>query len=110
MTPMTSLDPKDLEVTCFKASGPGGQKKNKTESAVRVKHLPTGIIVVATESRSQTVNRQLALARLEERLAALNRPRKRRRPTRPGKGAVERRINLKKQRADLKRSRSKVTT
>ena len=58
-------------VTFYRASGPGGQKKNKTESAVRIKHLPTGIIVTAAESRSQHENRATALQRLRERLAAL---------------------------------------
>ncbi|HEX9873086.1 MAG TPA: peptide chain release factor-like protein, partial [Deferrimonas sp.] len=65
------INDKDLVVTYYKASGPGGQKKNKTESAVRIKHLPTGILVTATESRSQHENRERALERLRERLAAL---------------------------------------
>ena len=59
-------DDKDLMVTYYKSSGPGGQKKNKTESAVRIKHLPTGIIVTACESRSQSDNRERARQRLRE--------------------------------------------
>ena len=51
-------------ITPFKSSGPGGQKKNKTESSVRVRHRPTGITRIATESRSQTRNREAALERV----------------------------------------------
>ena len=52
---------RDCDITPFRSSGPGGQKKNKTESSVRVRHLPTGVTRIATESRSQTRNRALAL-------------------------------------------------
>ena len=52
---------RDCDVTPFKSSGPGGQKKNKTESSVRVRHLPSGIVRIATESRSQGRNRDAAL-------------------------------------------------
>jgi protein subunit release factor A len=105
---MMQIDEKDLVVTFFKSSGPGGQKKNKTTSAVRIKHLPTGIIVTATESRSQLENRQLALERLQARLAARNRRPKRRIATAPGKAAVERRLTEKKHRAEIKRGREKL--
>lgn len=57
------------EVDTFKASGPGGQHRNKRESAVRLKHLPTGIIAQAVEDRSQHKNRASALARLRTLLA-----------------------------------------
>lgn len=99
---------KDLVVTYFKASGPGGQKKNKTDSAVRIKHLPTGIIVIAAEARSRLVNKERAIERLRKRLAAINRPRKRRVPTRPGKAAIERRLAQKKRRSNIKRERGEV--
>jgi len=108
MVAVIEIDEKDLVITYYKASGPGGQHRNKTESAVRIKHLPTGIIVTATESRSQHENREKALARLRERLAARSRRRKKRIPTRPGKGAVERRISGKKRRGEIKRGREKV--
>ena len=67
------LTPHRLAEQCswetFRGPGPGGQKRNKTSSAVRVTHLPTGISAVATESRSQQRNRQAAFGRLRRRLA-----------------------------------------
>lgn len=54
------------EVDTYRASGPGGQKRNKTSSAVRIRHLPSGLIVIAEESRSQHANRVKALKRLRQ--------------------------------------------
>src|SRR3954452_4371231 len=56
------------EVDTYRASGPGGQKRNKTSSAVRLRHLPSGLIVIAEESRSQHENRARALRRLRQAL------------------------------------------
>jgi hypothetical protein len=56
------------EVDTYRASGPGGQKRNKTSSAVRLRHLPTGLIVIAEESRSQHENKAKALKRLRRGL------------------------------------------
>src|SRR5947207_14217946 len=55
-------------VDTYRASGPGGQKRNKTSSAVRLRHKPSGLIVIAEESRSQHENRARALRRLREAL------------------------------------------
>jgi peptide chain release factor len=55
---------RDLRIDVMRSSGPGGQHVNKTSSAVRVTHLPTGVSIVAREERSQHQNRRLALARL----------------------------------------------
>ncbi|XP_050364924.1 uncharacterized protein LOC126783491 [Argentina anserina] len=57
------------EMGTFKTSGPGGQHRNKRESAVRLKHLPTGIVAQASEDRSQHMNRASALARLRTLIA-----------------------------------------
>lgn len=68
----TSLDDDALvgqcEVDLYRASGPGGQKRNKTSSAVRLRHPPSGLIVIAEESRSQHDNRARALKRLKRAL------------------------------------------
>ena len=53
----------------YRGSGPGGQKRNKTSNAVRLRHVPTGLIVTATESRSLAENRLYAVRRLRTRLA-----------------------------------------
>src|SRR5213593_3716169 len=58
----------ECEVDTYRASGPGGQKRNKTSSAVRIRHLPSGLIVIAEESRSQHENRARALRRLRQAL------------------------------------------
>jgi hypothetical protein len=55
-------------VDTYRASGPGGQKRNKTSSAVRIRHPPSGLIVIAEESRSQHENRVRALRRLRQAL------------------------------------------
>ena len=61
------------EVDRFRASGPGGQKRNKTDSAVRLRHRPTGLESVAVESRSQHENRARALRRLRLTIALASR-------------------------------------
>ena len=98
----------ECDVTTFRASGPGGQHRNRRESGVRLVHRPTGIVVVATERRSQHRNRAIALERLVKRLAVRRRRRKPRRPTRPTAASKERRIEEKKQRSKTKRTRTRV--
>jgi protein subunit release factor B len=95
----------ECEETFFTAGGPGGQHRNKTESGVRLAHPPTGVVVTATERRSQAQNRGEALERLRERLAALAHREKPRRPTRPTRGSKERRLAAKRQRGERKASR-----
>jgi protein subunit release factor A len=92
-------------VETYRSRGPGGQRKNKTETAVRLKHPPSGLTVTATEHRSQALNLKLALNRLRERLERLNRPRKPRRPTSMPRSAVERRLQEKKVHSRKKRWR-----
>jgi protein subunit release factor B len=58
----------DIVIEFYRASGPGGQRKNKKDTAVRVTHLPTGITVVAPESRYRSVNMKRAFERLAERI------------------------------------------
>jgi hypothetical protein len=59
----------ECEVDAYRSSGPGGQHRNKVESAVRLRHRPTGLSVIAEESRSQAENRARALRRLRKALA-----------------------------------------
>jgi len=59
---------RQCEVDTYRASGPGGQKRNKTSSAVRLRHLPSALIVIAEESRSQHENKVKALRRLRQAL------------------------------------------
>jgi peptide chain release factor len=61
-----SWSPDELRIEVMRASGPGGQHVNKTESAVRITHVPTGLCAIAREERSQHKNRNLALARLAQ--------------------------------------------
>ncbi len=110
--PPYSLDRKTLErevvVEVFRARGPGGQHVNKTESALRLTHLPSGVVVTSQDSPSQYRNRETAFGRLVERLERLNYVRPRRVPTRPTHGSRERRIEGKKVRGATKRTRGKV--
>jgi len=99
---------REVEVDVFRASGPGGQHVNRTESALRLTHPPSGVVVVAQDSPSQHRNRQIAFDRLVERLAKLNYVPKKRVPTKPSKAARKRRLEGKTQRGAIKRSRGRV--
>ncbi len=86
----------ECDVDVFRASGPGGQGVNTTDSAVRLTHRPTGIVVVCREERSQHRNKQLCLKRLRKRIEALLAPPPPpRRPTKPSRTAVKRRLDSK---------------
>lgn len=95
----------ECAVETFRAGGPGGQHQNKTESAVRLTHHPTGIVVTARESRSQHRNRARALARLRAALEERERVRPPRRATKPTRAAREARLEQKRRRSLTKRQR-----
>jgi protein subunit release factor A len=103
------FSPEEITVETFKSSGPGGQHKNKRETAVRIRHLPSGITVLATEHRSQARNKALALRRLELKVRALGRKRRPRIPTAIPSSYKEHILEAKRHRSQIKRWRKKVT-
>ncbi|MFH1764411.1 MAG: peptide chain release factor-like protein [Gemmatimonadota bacterium] len=92
-------------VETFMAGGKGGQHQNKTESGVRLAHLPTGVVVTSRAERSQYRNKSIALERLRKKLEKRNRRPKPRRPTRIPKAEKERRLKEKKERGKKKELR-----
>jgi len=134
ITPTISLDETEIEETFLRASGPGGQKVNKTETAVQLRfdarHSPAlsnaqflrlkalagrrmtadGIVIItARQFRTQELNRKDALERLIELIRAAAEPPKHRRPTKPSRAAKARRVDTKKHRGGIKKARGRVT-
>src|ERR1700694_1564146 len=98
---------RECEVETFRSSGPGGQHVNKTESAVRLRHPPSGVVVTSQQERSQHRNKALCLEKLREKIAKLNYRPAKRVPTRKSRGAKNRTLEEKSRRAQIKRLRSK---
>jgi ribosome-associated protein len=114
----------EIELRASRSSGPGGQHANVTASRIEAvfeidasqvlteeqkqrlaaRYGPR-VTAVAQDARSQGRNRQLALERLGDRIAAGLRTRRRRRPTKPGRAARERRLEQKRRRSEVKRAR-----
>lgn len=99
---------RDCEIEFFIAGGPGGQHRNKVETGVRLTHRPSGITVTATERRSQVANREMAFARMAQRLESLQRRQIPRVPTRPSRASRERRLQAKRHTALRKLRRATI--
>lgn len=96
----------ECDVETYRASGPGGQHRNKTESAVRLTHRPSGLRRTGTEERSQARNKLAALERLHAALEAAKRKRKKRVATSPTRASQRARVEGKRRRSAVKRLRS----
>ena len=99
---------RDCDVEFFVAGGPGGQHRNKVETGVRLTHRPSGLVVTATERRSQSANREAAFERMAEKLEARQKVQKPRRATKPSAAAKQKRIQEKKIAGERKKARGRV--
>ena len=104
-TDRASLE-RDCDMTFLFGTGPGGQNRNKVETGVRLVHRPSGLMVVATNRRSQHANREAAFERMAERLEEMQREVAPRIATAPSAGSKERRLETKRRTSAIKRSRS----
>jgi protein subunit release factor B len=98
---------RECEVETFRSSGPGGQHVNKTESAVRLKHVPSGLVVTSQKERSQHRNKIVCLQNLRKKIALLNYRPKNRVPTRIPRSAKKRKQEEKARHSQIKRLRAK---
>jgi ribosome-associated protein len=98
---------RECEVETFRSSGPGGQHVNKTESAVRLRHLPSGIVVSSQQERSQHRNKALCLEKLRKKAEQLNYRPAERVPTNVPVRVKNRNLEEKARRSEIKRLRSK---
>ena len=98
---------RECEVQTFRSSGPGGQHVNKTESAVRLRHLPSGVVVTSQQERSQHRNKEICLRKLRKKIELLNYRPPKRVPTRVSRSAKNRMLEEKSRRSQVKRLRTK---
>jgi protein subunit release factor B len=101
---------RECEVETFRSSGPGGQHVNKTESAVRLRHVPSGVVVTSQQERSQHRNKAICLEKLREKIEQLNYRPAKRVPTKVPRSVKNRTLESKARRSHIKRLRSKPST
>lgn len=99
---------RDSETQVFRATGPGGQGVNTTDSAVRMRHVPTGITVVSRESRSQLQNRERCAQKIIEVCRRRSRPPRPRKKTHVPAAQRRRRLESKRARSQVKKLRRRV--
>jgi protein subunit release factor B len=95
------------ETSTFRSSGPGGQHVNKTESAVRLRHIPSGVVVTSQQERSQHRNKAICIEKLRLRIERLNHRPAQRVPTRLPRSAKNRTLEEKSRRSRIKQLRAK---
>ena len=98
---------RECEVDTFRSSGPGGQHVNKTESAVRLTHLPSGVVVTSQQERSQHRNKALCLEKLRAKIEQLNYRPAKRVPTRVPRSVKNKTLEAKARRSRIKQLRSR---
>jgi peptide chain release factor 2 len=101
---------RECEVETFRSSGPGGQHVNTTQSAVRLRHQASGIVVTSQQERSQHRNKEICLQKLRRKIERLNYRPAKRIPTRISPGAKNRTLEEKSRRSQIKRLRTKPST
>lgn len=101
---------RECEVETFRSSGPGGQHVNKTESAVRLRHTPSGVVVSSQQERSQHRNKALCLQKLRKKIEKLNYRAPKRVATKVPAAIKKRVLDEKSRRSQIKRLRSKPST
>jgi len=113
-----SLRDEDLKESYARSSGPGGQHVNKVSTAVTLTHLPSGLSVTVSDSRSQSMNRAIARERLAEKIASLREARRlkaraeiskaRRRKAKRTPSEKRKLVESKRRRSEIKKGRSRV--
>jgi protein subunit release factor B len=104
-TDRASLE-RDCDMQFFRGTGPGGQNRNKVETAVRLTHRPSGLVVTAEEHRTQRANREAAFERMAARLEEMQRVETPRVATKPTVSSRERRLETKRRAGARKRLRT----
>ncbi len=119
LMPFNNLRDEDLRESFARSSGPGGQHVNKVSTAVTLTHLPTGLSVTVSDSRSQSMNRKIARERLSEKIRERREARRlkvraeiskaRRRAAKRSPSEKRKLVEGKRRRSEIKRGRSRVT-